>query len=89
VRRIKLVSAVVAAMVAMMAFAGPAFASTDGSCISMPLSPMAAVAVPTTSLALLLQLAVAVAVAMVAAVAQVPASTVRPPAFAGATQAAP
>ena len=88
-RSIKLVPAVAGAIVAMMAFAGPAFAGIDSSCIHMPLSPVAAVAAPTTSLALLLQLAVAVAVSVVAAVAQAPASTVRPPAFAGATQVAP
>jgi hypothetical protein len=71
-RRIKLVLAVAAAVVAMMAFAGPAFASTDVSCIHMPLSPMTAVAVPATFSALLLQLAVAVVIAVVAAVALAP-----------------
>ncbi len=81
--RMKLVLAVATAMVAMMALAGPAFASTDGSCIHLPISPVAAAAAPITSLTLLLQLAVAVVVAVVAAMAQTPASTVRPPAFVG------
>ena len=83
--RTKLVLAVAAAIVAMMALAGPAFASVDGSCIQLPISPIAAAAAPITSLALLFQLALAVAVAVVAAVAQVPASTVRPRTFAGTT----
>jgi hypothetical protein len=83
--RTKLVLAVATAMAAMMTLAGPAFASIDGSCIQMPISPIAAAAAPITSLTLLFQLAVAVAVAVVAAVAQAPASTVRPRTFAGTT----
>jgi hypothetical protein len=87
-RRMKLVLAVAAAMVAMMAFAGPAFASTDGGCISMPMSPIAAATGPTIFVALLLQVAVVAAIAVVAAVAQMPASAVGRPALADATQGA-
>jgi hypothetical protein len=78
-RLTKLVLAVIAAMVAMTAIAGPALASTYGSCIQMPLSPTSAVAVPATFTALLLQLAVAVGIVLVAAAALVaPVSIVRP-----------
>ena len=78
-RLTKLVLAVVAATVATMALAGPAFAGTYGSCIHMPLSPTSAVAIPTTFTALLLQLAVAVGIVLVAAAALVaPVSIVRP-----------
>lgn len=66
-RRIKSVLAVVAAMVTMMALAGPAFASTDGGCIAaVPTSPLSAVTVAVTSLPLLhlLQIAAAVVVAL-------------------------
>jgi len=87
-RRMKLVIAVAAAMGAMMAFAGPAFASTDSGCISMPMSPIAAATGPTIFVALLLQVAVVAAIAVVAAVAQTPAPTIRRPALAGATQGA-
>lgn len=86
-KRLKLALAIAASVVAMMAVANPAFASTDGSCINMPISPVTAVAVPMTSTVLLLQLAVAVMIALVAALSQAPASTVRPPAFGGTAQA--
>ena len=86
-KRLKLALAIAASVVAMMALANPAFASTDGGCINMPISPVTAVAVPMTSTVLLLQLAVAVMIALVAALSQVPASTVRPPAFGGTAQA--
>jgi hypothetical protein len=69
-----------------MTLANPAFASTVGSCVNMPISPVTAVAVPMTSTVLLLQLAVAAVIALLAAVAQTPASTVRPPAFGGTAQ---
>ncbi|MBV9454963.1 MAG: hypothetical protein JOZ19_12740 [Rubrobacter sp.] len=88
-KRSKLALSVAASMVAMMALANPAFASTDGSCLNLPISPVTAVAVPITSTVLLLQLAVAVVIALVAAVAQAPASTVRPPAFGGTAQMTP
>ncbi len=86
-RRIKLVLAVAASMVAMMALlAGPAFAGTaDGSCLRMPMSPMVTAAGPTTPSALLIQIAVVAAIAVIAAMAQAPASAVRSPALAGAT----
>ncbi len=87
-RRIRLVLAVAAAMVAMATFAGPAFAGTDGSCIHMPMSPVAAVPVAITSIVLLSQIAVAISVAVVAAVAQTPTSAVRAPALEGSAQAA-
>ena len=86
-KRLKLALAIAASMVAMMALANPAFASTGGSCTNMPISPVTAVAVPMTSTVLLLQLAVAVMIALVAALSQAPASTVRPPAFGGTAQA--
>ncbi|MDQ3832485.1 MAG: hypothetical protein M3315_02390 [Actinomycetota bacterium] len=86
-KRLKSALAIAASMVAMMALANPAFASTGGSCTNMPISPVTAVAVPMTSTVLLLQLAVAVMIALVAALSQVPASTVRPPAFGGTAQA--
>ena len=86
-KRLKSALAIAASMVAMMALANPAFASTDGSCTNMPISPVTAVAVPMTSTVLLLQLAVAVMIALGAALSQVPASTVRPPAFGGTAQA--
>ena len=86
-KRLKLALAIAASVVAMMALGNPAFASTDGSCINMPISPVTAVAVPMTSTVLLLQLAVAVMIALVAALSQAPASTVRPPAFGGTAQA--
>ena len=76
-RRIKLVLAVVAAMVATLTLAGPALASTYGSCIHMPLSPTSAVAMPTAFPALLLQLAAAVGIVLVVAAALVPVSIVR------------
>jgi hypothetical protein len=84
-KRIKFVITVAAAMVATMAFAGPAFASTDGGCIQMPLAPTSAVAVPPTFSALLLQLAMAVGIALVVAVALVPVSLIRPSASADTT----
>jgi hypothetical protein len=87
-RRIRSVFAVAAAVVAAMAFAGPAFASTDSGCISIPFSPLMAFGAPVTFTALLLQLVVAVGVVLVAVVAL--AFTVRPPAApADTTQAAP
>jgi hypothetical protein len=86
-KRLKSALAIAASMVAMMALANPAFASTGGSCTNMPISPVTAVAVPMTSTVLLLQLAVAVMIALVAALSQIPASTVRPPAFGGTAQA--
>jgi len=83
-RRIKLVLSLAAATVTMMALASPAFAGTDGSCIHVPISPVADVTMPPTSSALLLQLAVVVAVvAVVAAIVLAPKSTVRPPALSG------
>ena len=85
-RRIKLVVAVATSIVASMAFAGFAFASTDGSCIHMPFSPMAGVTVPPTFSALMLQLAVTMVIALVVALALAPRPTVRPPAPAGTTQ---
>lgn len=87
-RRIKLVVAVATAIVASMAFAGFAFASTDGSCIHMPFSPMAGVTVPPTFLGLMLQLAVATGIVLVVALALAPRPTVRPPVSAGTTQTA-
>ncbi len=61
-RRIKSVLAVVAAMVTMMALAGPAFASSDGGCIAaVPTSPLSAVTVAVTSLPLLHLLQIAAA----------------------------
>jgi hypothetical protein len=87
-RRIKLVLGIVAGMVAVMTFAGPAFASTDGvSCLHVPLSPLAAGATYMTFSALLTQLAVAVGVVMVVAVALGPVLTVRRPGSVSFTQA--
>ena len=85
-KRSKLALSVASSIVAMMTLANPAFASTAGSCVNMPISPVTAVAVPMTSTVLLLQLAVAAMIALLAAVAQTPASTVRPPAFGGTAQ---
>jgi hypothetical protein len=88
-RRIRSVFAIAAAVVAAMAFAGPAFASTDSGCISIPFSPLMTFGAPVTFTALLLQLVVAVGVVLVAAVALASASTVRPPAPTDTTQATP
>lgn len=85
-RRTKLILAVAAAMAAMMALAGPAFASTGNGCIHMPISPTMATAVPATSSAPLLQIAAVVAIAVVATVAQALISAGRRPVFASATQ---
>ena len=85
-KRSKLALSVASSIVAMMTLANPAFASADGSCVNMPISPVTAVAVPMTSTVLLIQLAVAAVIALLAAVAQAPASTVRPPAFGGTAQ---
>jgi hypothetical protein len=77
-RRIKLVLAVVAAMVAMMAFAGPVLASTFGSCINVPLSSLTPLGGPTTYIASLLQLALVVGIVVVAVVVLMPTPSVRP-----------
>ena len=87
-RRMKLVLGIVAGMVAAMAFAGPAFASTGGvSCIHVPLSPLSAGATYMTFSALLTQLAMAVGVVMVAVVALGLILTVRRPGSVTVTQA--
>jgi hypothetical protein len=88
-RRITLVVGVLACIVAaMMAFAGPAFAGIDGgSCIHVPLSPLATGATPMTFSALLTQLAVAVGVVMVVAVALSPVLTVLRPGSVSGTRA--
>jgi len=84
--RTKLVLSLPAAVVTMIAFASPASASTGGSCIHLPISPVADLTGPTTSSAPLLQLAVVVAVvAVVAVMALAPTSTVRPLALSGNT----
>ena len=80
-RRIRVIFAVAAAMISMMAFAGPAFASTDSGCIHVPFSPLTAYGAPATFAALLIQLAVVVGIVMVAAVA------LQPPAPTGTPQA--
>jgi len=86
-RHIRVIFAVAAAMISMMAFAGPAFASTDSGCIHVPFSPLTPYGAPATFAALLIQLAVVVGIVMVAAVALAPASTVQPPAPTGTPQA--
>ena len=88
-RRVRLVLGVVAGMVAAMAFADPAFASTDGgvSCIHVPLSPLSVGATSMTFSALLTQLAVAVVVVAVVAVALGPVRTIRRPGSVSVTQA--
>ncbi len=88
-RRIRSIFAVAAAVVAAMAFAGPAFASTDSGCISIPFSPLMAFGAPVTFTTLVLQLVVAAGVVLVAAVALAWASTARPPAPGDTTQATP
>jgi hypothetical protein len=77
-KRIKSVLAVVVAMVAMMAFAGPVLASTFGNCINVPLSSLTPFGGPTTSAASLLQLAIVVGIVVVAAVALMPTPAIRP-----------
>ena len=84
----KLVFAVVAAVVATMVFAGPAFAESEGSCLHVPLSPMSAAALPMTFPALMIQLALAVGIAVVAVVALAPAYIFGSPASTGTTQTA-
>ena len=87
-RRVRLVLGVVAGMVAAMAFAVPAFASTEGvSCIHVPLSPMAAGATYMTFSAQLTQLGVAVGVVMVVAVVLGPVLTTRRSGSVSVTQA--
>jgi hypothetical protein len=77
-KRIKLVLAVVAAIVAMMAFAGPVLASTFGSCTNVPLSSLMQFGGPTTFTASLLQLAMVMGIVVVAAVALMPRPAIRP-----------
>ncbi len=86
-RRLKLVLAVVVAMVAMMAFAGPALASTFGSCINVPLSSLMPFGGPTTYMTSLLQLVMVAGIVLVAAIALIPRPIVRPVAPADSVQA--
>ena len=87
-RYIKLIFAVVTSMVGATIFAGPAFASTEGSCISVPLSPLMAGAAPTTLSALLLQLGMAVGIVLITVVVVLtPGHIVRPLASASSTGA--
>jgi hypothetical protein len=87
-RRINSILAVAAAMVAMMVFAGPAFASTNGSCIQIPFSPLMTHGAPPAFTALLLQFVVVGGIVLVAAVALTPTFTVRSSTPAGTPQAA-
>jgi hypothetical protein len=73
-----LVLAVVVAMVAMMAFAGPVLASTGLGCINIPLSSLTPFGGPTTYMASLLQLAMVVGIVVVAAVVLMPRPILRP-----------
>lgn len=77
-KRIKLVLAIVAAMVAMMAFAGPVLAGVFGSCLHVPLSSLTSFGGPTTFTASLLQLAMVMGIVAVAAVALKPRPGIRP-----------
>jgi hypothetical protein len=86
-KRIRLVLGVIVAVAAAMAFAGPAFAGTDGgSCLHVPLSPLSAAATPVSFSALLVQVAVAAVVVMAVAVALSPRLTVRWPRLTSDTQ---
>jgi hypothetical protein len=87
-KRVRAIFAVAAAIVSMMTFASPAFASTDGGCIHIPFSTLTAYGPPATFASLLIQLAVVVGIVMVAAVALAPASTAQPPTPTGTPQAA-
>ena len=79
-RRIALLIAVAAAIAAAMVTAGPAYASTGGSCIQLPASSILPVTLSTATLPMLhlIQVAAAVVVALAVATAVAVASFVRP-----------
>lgn len=82
-RRIALLITVAVAVA--MFTAGPAYASTGGSCLQLPASPMLPISLSAASLPLLhlIQIGAAVVVALAVTTAVVVASVVRPSALEG------